>query len=325
MSILFGLIIIYVAVVIAVVHYLIGRQEQQLNGDLKATEESYKGLVDKKNILSQRKLQLENETLRIFTLYDITKEITKSLHEREAFEIFKEKLMENVVYKECRLLEPLSSEVEDFKDENDFVFPLQEKNKRMGYLIVRGLPVEQREDVMILGHQFALALRRVKLYEEIEKVAITDSLTDVGTRRHLTERFQEELNRAQLKKLKLSLMMIDVDFFKSFNDKYGHLTGDQILREVGMIIKASIREIDIAGRYGGEEFCIILPDTDSGGAQLAAERIRRAAEQAVIRAYDATVKITVSIGVATFPHDGMTMDFNYLCHKHDDGIECHAQ
>jgi diguanylate cyclase (GGDEF)-like protein len=106
----------------------------------------------------------------------------------------------------------------------------------------------------------------------------------------------------------MSILMIDVDYFKKLNDQHGHMTGDQILMEIGFLIKASIREIDIAGRYGGEEFCVILPDTDRQGAQYAAERIRQATEQAVIKAYDTSVKVTVSIGTATFPKDGNSTD-----------------
>ena len=102
--------------------------------------------------------------------------------------------------------------------------------------------------------------------------------------------------------------MIDVDHFKNFNDQYGHITGDQILREIGALIRENIREIDIAGRYGGEEFCVILPDTDQQGAQFAAERIRHAAQLADIKAYDATVKITLSICTSTFPDDGKKVD-----------------
>ena len=106
----------------------------------------------------------------------------------------------------------------------------------------------------------------------------------------------------------MSFLMIDVDFFKKFNDQYGHLTGDQILREIGFLIKENIREIDIAGRYGGEEFCVILPDTDRQGAYYAAERIRRAAEKKTVKAYDASVKVTVSVGTTTFPADGKEME-----------------
>src|SRR3990167_8373715 len=161
---------------------------------------------------------------------------------------------------------------------------------------------------MILGHQFALALRRVHLYQEIERTAITDGLTEVYTRRHVLERFREELRRSTSRNIPMYFLMIDVDFFKKFNDQYGHLTGDQILREVGFLIRENIREIDIAGRYGGEEFSVILPDTDHEGAQFAAERIRRAIEETTIKAYDASVKITVSIGTSTFPDDGRKTD-----------------
>ena len=159
---------------------------------------------------------------------------------------------------------------------------------------------------MILGHQFALALRRVKLYEEIEELAVTDSLTGVHTRRYFIERFEEELKRSITRKIDLSLLMIDVDYFKTFNDKYGHLTGDQILHGVGKVIKDHIREIDIVGRFGGEEFCVVLPVTDRYGANFAAERIRSAVETTAIKAYDTTVRVTVSIGIATFPADGKT-------------------
>ena len=98
--------------------------------------------------------------------------------------------------------------------------------------------------------------------------------------------------------------MIDVDRCKNFNDQYGHLTGDRILREISRIIKAGTREIDFVGRYGGEEFCVVLPDTDSEAARLVAERIRIAAEKTAIQAYDHTVHVTISIGMATSPPDG---------------------
>ena len=100
---------------------------------------------------------------------------------------------------------------------------------------------------------------------------------------------------------------MDVDHFKNFNDKFGHLVGDQILREIGRLIKENIREIDFAGRYGGEEFCVVLPVTDRYGANFAAERLRAAVEEASIKAYDTTIKATISIGIATFPTDGKTV------------------
>ncbi len=101
-----------------------------------------------------------------------------------------------------------------------------------------------------------------------------------------------------------SFLMIDVDHFKKLNDKYGHLAGDQVLREIAAIIQGNIREIDIAGRYGGEEFCVVLPDTDRDGALYVAERIRQATKETSIKAYDTVVESSVSIGISTFPQDG---------------------
>jgi diguanylate cyclase (GGDEF)-like protein len=137
-------------------------------------------------------------------------------------------------------------------------------------------------------------------------MALTDSLTDVYTRRYLFERFEEELRRAENRKSQLSLLMVDVDFFKKFNDQHGHITGDQILRKISAIIKENVREIDIVGRYGGEEFAVVLPDTDSAGASFVAERIRSATERAIIKVYDTTVKATISIGIALYPNHGQS-------------------
>jgi diguanylate cyclase (GGDEF)-like protein len=129
------------------------------------------------------------------------------------------------------------------------------------------------------------------------------------------ERFEEERNRALIHKTQLSFLMIDVDFFKNFNDQHGHLTGDQILREIATIVKGHIREIDIIGRYGGEEFCVVLPDTDAAGAGYVAERIRAAVESATIKAYDTTTKATLSIGISVYPQDGKKI--NELIDKAD--------
>lgn len=308
-AVLFFIIAVYVGLVIINAKRVAAKIElNTYEGVLRAEEVSRK-LGKQKKDLDTKRANLQAEALEIFTLYEISKEITKSLNEGEAFEIFKQKLHEHVDFKECRFLEPLSTEVKDLrKEERYFVFTLQSKKKKIGYLAIEGVLEKDKEKVMILGHQFALALRRVHLYQEIEQIAITDSLTEVHTRRHITERFQEELKRSKVRNIKMSFLMIDVDFFKKFNDQYGHLTGDQILREVGLLIKENIREIDIAGRYGGEEFCVILPDTDHQGAQYAAERIRKAIEDALIKAYDASVKVTVSIGTSTFPGDGRKMD-----------------
>jgi diguanylate cyclase (GGDEF)-like protein len=139
-------------------------------------------------------------------------------------------------------------------------------------------------------------------------MSITDSLTEVSTRRHFLERFFEEVRRSMRHKANLSLLMLDLDHFKEKNDKFGHLVGDVILKEVAKVLKSSLREIDIIARYGGEEFTIVLTGTGREGAFQVAGRIRQDIEGVIFRAYDEVVSTTVSIGVAVFPDDGVDVD-----------------
>lgn len=311
--------ILYIWAVITVVRQSIAQKDMDFKLEIMAALKPHKRLLNKKERLFEEKMSLENEAIETFALYEITKEIVYSLSDEEAFKIFKRKLKEHVVFNECRFIYPDVDEIKGLKKQKEyFIFPLKVRKKRIGYLVVKGVSEKDKEKVRILGHQFALALRRVNLYEEIERTAITDSLTGVHTRRYILERFIEELKRSKSRGIHMSFIIIDVDNFKSYNDNYGHLTGDQILREVGGIIRDNIREIDVAARYGGEEFCVILPETDKAGAHYAAERIRVAAEKAVIKAYDATVKVTISAGTSTFPDDGT--DKTELIDKADWGL-----
>ena len=102
--------------------------------------------------------------------------------------------------------------------------------------------------------------------------------------------------------------MADIDTFKDFNDRYGHLVGDAILKEVARTVKENIRQVDAVGRFGGEEFIVILTETDKNGARFAAERIRQAVEDKRIKVYDEDLKVTISIGVSTFPEDAKDLD-----------------
>lgn len=148
----------------------------------------------------------------------------------------------------------------------------------------------------ILLERFIGEIQRVKLYEKVEKLAITDGLTTVYVRRHLMERMEEELDRAKRFSLKFSFLMIDIDFFKLINDERGHLIGDVVLKQVAATIKQSVREVDFVGRYGGEEFGVGLIETDGGTAQLVAERIRRSIEHKKFKAFGEEIQVSVSIG-----------------------------
>ena len=142
----------------------------------------------------------------------------------------------------------------------------------------------------------------------MEKLSIIDGLTHTFLRRYFLVRFREELSRSEEWGLNLSIIMVDLDRFKDINDSFGHLAGDVVLREVADILKKNVREIDLVARFGGEEFCILLPETDSAGAYAVAERIRKAVNDYIIKAYDESIKITISMGISSFPRDSRVME-----------------
>ena len=182
--------------------------------------------------------------------------------------------------------------------------PLLSERVPIGILTVAGAEDEHVESFSILAEQLSLELKKISLYERVQELAITDGLTGIYVRRHFIERLNEELARCKKHGFELSLLMIDLDHFKLCNDTYGHLVGDIALKEIAKIMKEHVRQVDLVGRYGGEEFVIALPDTDKKSAINVAERIRSSVEKHKFRAYDETIAITISIGVANFPENG---------------------
>ncbi|MBI5075146.1 MAG: diguanylate cyclase [Nitrospirae bacterium] len=146
--------------------------------------------------------------------------------------------------------------------------------------------------------------------QKIETMAIIDELTSLFNRRHVLTRFKEELERAQRLKKDIACMMIDIDHFKEVNDTYGHMIGDKILKEAAALIMDSIRTYDIAGRYGGEEFLVVLPDTAAEHALSLAERLRINVEENLCLRAGIVVKkpITVSLGIASLRSTDKTVD-----------------
>jgi len=145
-----------------------------------------------------------------------------------------------------------------------------------------------------------LARRLSMAYETIEKMSVTDELTKVHNRRHFHARLDEELLRARRLGSPLSLMLLDIDHFKSVNDRFGHQSGDAVLTQFAERVKASTRKTDVTARYGGEEFAVILPQCGSADAHGVAEKLRLSVEA---RPFDIaggrTLSVTVSIGVAS--------------------------
>ncbi|HON17324.1 MAG TPA: diguanylate cyclase, partial [Spirochaetota bacterium] len=144
-----------------------------------------------------------------------------------------------------------------------------------------------------------LLMRELKLKTDLlERISITDPLTELFNRRHIFDRLNQECEKFKRYGLTFTAVMLDIDGFKSINDSYGHQVGDMVIRMVSDAIKKSIRNVDIAGRYGGEEFLIILPEIDGKGGVVAAERIRKSIES--IKIEESNIKVTISGGVAEF-------------------------
>jgi diguanylate cyclase (GGDEF)-like protein len=138
---------------------------------------------------------------------------------------------------------------------------------------------------------------------ELARLAIIDGLTQLYNHTHLLKRLEDEFLRASRFENQLSFLMVDIDFFKRINDRYGHRSGDGVLRELADLLRSHLRSIDIIGRYGGEEFAAVLPETDLEGAHVIAERLRAAVEEHVFHLDEEEegLRLTVSIGVSSFP------------------------
>jgi diguanylate cyclase (GGDEF)-like protein len=164
---------------------------------------------------------------------------------------------------------------------------------------VGAFPGDRREMLGVIANQVAISMQNGRMYEIVEEQATTDGLTGLVNHRTFQERFTTMLGRAERHEFPVSLLLTDIDHFKKVNDSYGHPTGDEVLRRVAAILKASARKIDIVARYGGEEFAIVLEATDRVGARQLAERIRQEVEQQSFPSAKGAFKATLSIGVAS--------------------------
>jgi diguanylate cyclase (GGDEF)-like protein len=147
-----------------------------------------------------------------------------------------------------------------------------------------------------------------KKNEELRNLSITDSLTGLYNRRHFMEVLANEVARAWRHKHAFSVMMIDTDHFKKYNDASGHQAGDDLLKKIGIIFKESLRKVDCAARYGGDEFIVLLPEVGSGGAFEVADRLRERVAAETLTSETKRAPVTLSIGVAAFPEHGETLE-----------------
>ncbi|MBI3753856.1 MAG: diguanylate cyclase [Deltaproteobacteria bacterium] len=154
----------------------------------------------------------------------------------------------------------------------------------------------------LLSVYAALAIERVKAIEEMRQLSITDGLTNLYNHRYLMEQVHKEVERASRHGHPLSIIMLDIDRFKDYNDEFGHLEGNKVLKGIARILKRAARTTDTVGRFGGEEFCIIVPEIEKDGALALARRLLKE----VVKNPFPNRKVTLSGGVAAFPKDGKT-------------------
>jgi diguanylate cyclase (GGDEF)-like protein len=161
--------------------------------------------------------------------------------------------------------------------------------------------------------QAAVAVDNVRVHEEAQRLSLTDPLTGLSNYRYLRESLRREVERASRFGRALSVLALDLDHFKEVNDTYGHAAGDAVLAEFARRLRAEIREVDFAFRQGGEEFVVLLPETDASGAAVLAERLGTAVRRTPVIVVSSTggqpprrIPVTVSIGIAVFPYHGTT-------------------
>jgi diguanylate cyclase (GGDEF)-like protein len=171
------------------------------------------------------------------------------------------------------------------------------------------------------GGQIALAVDNSRLFDKVEELSLYDELTKLPLRRYFNQRFQEEFYRAERFKQPLAMVWADVDYFKEVNDTYGHQIGDKVLKEAGRLILSNLRKIDFPCRYGGDEIVILLPQATGEEARRLAQRLsQELAELRIPVPFSKTreLRVTMSIGISTFPADAATMEG--LLEKADDAL-----
>lgn len=159
-----------------------------------------------------------------------------------------------------------------------------------------------------IGSYLGLHIEKAGLYKKVQEQAIRDGLTRLFNRMEFQRLLQAEVERSARYNSEFTLLLLDIDHFKRFNDTYGHQAGDEALKALAGILAKGIRQVDMAARYGGEEFVIILPQTSTEGALVIAERLRSGVAANTVKTDAGDISMTISIGLASFPVDEKTTD-----------------
>jgi two-component system cell cycle response regulator len=207
---------------------------------------------------------------------------------------------------------PLLFEEETIPDMATYLAaPMRHQQRRIGALLLGSAQEEafsshQARVISILCNQAAVSLENSSIIGKMEELAITDGLTGLYNHRYFQEAFNQEIDRAERQDQTLTLLIMDIDHFKGFNDSFGHPAGDFILKSLAQLMTKTARKIDILARYGGEEFAALLPGIDKKNAKKTAERWRKGIARSSFKTSGQSFAITLSIGYATFPSDGQS-------------------
>lgn len=229
-------------------------------------------------------------------IFSYFKEIDRTWFERKCQPVFSMKTPVFVIWEQRQYLfkfgssRPITSS-SDYMYQNITILPISSEDGKV-------------ERICILVYDMtdqAMSKAGVeRLNDELKIISRIDGLTGLYNRRYWQERFEREFKLANRNKKPISVLMLDIDHFKAVNDNYGHQAGDKVIQSLAMLIKKATRETDICGRYGGEEFTILLPDTTTETAKLVGERIRKASERYLVKHETIEMNFTVSIGIAEF-------------------------
>jgi len=162
--------------------------------------------------------------------------------------------------------------------------------------------------ISILTSEFTLEIKKKMLYEKVKELSVKDSLSGVYLRRYFFQQLEFELNRSEQQSGSTSILLADINDFKKINDRYGHLVGDHVLKEVAQLMCANSREIDLVGRFGGDEFILMLPNAHAEDAQKVGERFLKALKGHDFELPPEAIQPTVTMGLATVPEDGKNIE-----------------
>ncbi|MDW7709732.1 MAG: sensor domain-containing diguanylate cyclase [Deferrisomatales bacterium] len=208
---------------------------------------------------------------------------------------------------------PAVDEASDFSTRSIVCVPLRCRNRILGVVeLINNMDEGEfsEADLKILStiaDFAAIAIENARYFERVRELVITDDLTGLYNARHLLEYLDHEVDRAHRYGTPLSLVFFDVDYFKGVNDTHGHLVGSRVLTEMGRLIRGCVRSSDVAARYGGDEFVLVLPNTDKKGAVTVASNLRqKVREHYFLSEQGYRIRVTASFGVASYPEDAQT-------------------